>query len=389
MSEASTIQFFQLFYRTARAVLSAPSMQSTLDSLVENSVKALDVKGGTLRLVNEKSNQLEQVAAYGLSAAYLNKGTLNADQSIPEVLQGETVVITDAYADPRIQYRDALRAEGINTLLSVPVIAAGKVIGVLRLYAEDRHEFSAEILEFAAALAELGGLAIANERLYEAEGSKLATLLEQFGVDLPRGAVAGALPMQGFADLPCAPEKSLEYFRVLHEIIRAILAAVDLEQVTRQIIETTTTLMEVKGAALRLINETTGELELLASRGLSQRFLTKGPPHIDRSIRETLEGKPVLISDTTSDLRLEYPAETAAEGIASILSLPIIARQRVIGVLRIYASRKRAYSQADVTFLAAVAEIAGIAIMDAKLYQATRNDLSFWNATLGYLQEEN
>jgi len=259
---------------------------------------------------------------------------------------------------------------------------------VLRLYAADQHQFSPEILEFAAALAELGGLAIANERLYEAEGSKLAELFEQLGVDLPRGADVGELALQEFPAQPEDPARSLEYFRVLREMTSAILAAVDLERVARQIIEAITTQMDVKAAALRLINETTGELELLASRGLSQRFLTKGPPHIDRSIRETLEGKPVLIADTTSDQRLEYPAETAAEGIASILSLPILARCRVLGVLRIYSARKRAYSQEDVTFLAALAEIAGIAIMDAKLYEATRNDLSFWTATLGYLQDE-
>jgi len=388
MSAASTIQFFQLFYRSARAVLSAPSMQSTLDALVENAVKDLGVKGGTLRLVNEQTNQLEQVAAFGLSDTYLNKGALNADQSVPEVMSGKTVLIGNAYDDPRIQYRDELRAEGINTLLSVPVSAADQVIGVLRLYAADQQQFSPEILEFAAALAELGGLAIANERLYEAEGSKLAELFEELGVDLPRGVEVCELALQEFPAQPEDPERSQEYFRVLREMTSAILAAVDLERVARQIVEAITTLMDVKAAALRLINETTGELELLASRGLSQRFLTKGPPHIDRSIRETLEGKPVLIADTTSDLRLEYPAETAAEGIASILSLPILARCRVLGVLRIYSARKRAYSQEDVTFLAALAEIAGIAIMDAKLYEATRNDLSFWTATLGYLQDE-
>ena len=388
MSAASTIQFFQLFYRSARAVLSAPSMQSTLDALVENAVKDLGVKGGTLRLVNEQTNQLEQVAAFGLSDTYLNKGALNADQSVPEVMSGKTVLIDNAYDDPRIQYRDELRAEGINTLLSVPVSAADQVIGVLRLYAADQQQFSPEILEFAAALAELGGLAIANERLYEAEGSKLAELFERLGVDLPRGVEVCDLALQEFPARPENPERSQEYFRVLREMTSAILAAVDLERVARQIVEVITTLMDVKAAALRLINETTGELELLASRGLSQRFLTKGPPHIDRSIRETLEGKPVLIADTTSDQRLEYPAETAAEGIASILSLPILARCRVLGVLRIYSARKRAYSQEDVTFLAALAEIAGIAIMDAKLYEATRNDLSFWTATLGYLQDE-
>lgn len=386
MPGTTSIQYFKLFYQTARAVLAAPSMEATLNALLENVVKAFAVKGGTLRLVNEKSHQLEQVATYGLSEAYLNKGTLSTDLSVPEVLSGETVVIHDAFDDPRIQYRQALIDEGVNTMLSVPVSAGGQVIGVLRLYAADRRQFDAEALEFARALAELGGLAIANERLYDAEGSKLTELLADIGVDLPRGTSVEELPLDEFADLPCSPEQSLEYFRTLHVMVNNLLAAVDLQLVTRELVETVTMQMNVKAAALRLINETTGELELLAARGLSQQFLDKGPPHVDRSIRETLTGKPVLIADTTTDQRLEYPAETAAEGIAAILSLPIIAQRRVIGVLRVYSGQPRAYSQEDVTFLSALAEIAGIAIMNAKLLEATRNDLSFWTATLGYLQ---
>ena len=91
--------------------------------------------------------------------------------------------------------------------------------------------------------------------------------------------------------------------------------------------------------------------------------------------------------DTAKDPRLEYPDETVAEGIASILSLPIVARQRVVGVLRLYSADKRQFSQEEAIFLSALAEISGVAIMNARLYEKTRNDLSFWTATLGYMQE--
>ena len=96
----------------------------------------------------------------------------------------------------------------------------------------------------------------------------------------------------------------------------------------------------------------------------------------------------MLIDDTNSDPRLEYPAETFAEGITSILSLPIIAQNREIGVLRVYSAHKRAYSQEAVIFLSAVAEIAGVVIMNTKHYEKTQYDLSFWKATLGYLEEK-
>ena len=69
------------------------------------------------------------------------------------------------------------------------------------------------------------------------------------------------------------------------------------------------------------------------------------------------------------------------------LSMPIIARQRVVGVLRLYSAEKRQYSHEEISFLSALAEIAGVAIMNARIFEKTRNDLSFWTATLGYMQD--
>ena len=386
MKKSQSISHFKLFYETAQTILSSSSLQLTLETLVERCVAALGVKGGSLRLVDEQTHQLEQVASSGLSDAYLNKGALSSDRSVPQVLSGEVVCIQDAFDDPRIQYRDELKAEGINTLLSLPLEASGAAIGVLRLYSAERREFCDEEIELVAALAELGGLAIANARLYEAEGVKLSTLLRGVGIELEGAQVEVEQQACAFAPNPADAQQSLQYFRALHEITRAILSTLDSQQVMELIIERVTDLLHVKGAALRLINESTNELELLASKGLSERFLTKGPPHADKSIQETLKGVPVLIEDTSSDPRLEYPAETVAEGIASILSLPIVAQGREIGVLRIYSAHKMACSQEDVTFLSAIAGIAGVVIMNARLYEKTQYDLSFWSATLDYLQ---
>jgi GAF domain-containing protein len=388
MPQTPSIEYFRLFFETAQSLLSSPALQPTLDALVERTASALGVKAASLRLIDAQTGRLELVAAHGLSRTYLEKGALSADRSIPEVLNGKAVSIKDAGNDPRIQYRDAMRAEGINTVLSVPVIAGEKVIGVLRLYSAVRRDFSVGEIEFVAALAEMGGLAISNARLYEAEGGKLAALLREIGVELPAPFEMTAGQLQGFAPQPLDPEKSLEYFRTLHEVTRAILSTRDSHQVMQLIVERVIAILQVKACALRLINETTHELELLAARGLSERFLSKGPPHTDRSIRATLAGTPVLIADTATDPRLEYPAETVAEGIASILSLPIVAHRHVVGVLRIYAAQQRPFSQEEVTFLAALAEIAGIAIMNTRLHEKTQYDLSFWTATLGYLQEE-
>jgi GAF domain-containing protein len=388
MAQTTSIEYFRLFFETAQAILSSPALQPTLDALVERTAGALGVKSASLRLIDEQTGRLELVAAHGLSRSYLEKGALSVDRSIPEVIEGKAVCIKEAFNDPRIQYRDAMRAEGINTVLSVPVVAGEKVIGVLRLYSAEPRDFNTGEIEFVAALAEMGGLAIANARLYEADEGRLAALFQEIGVELPAQSDATGEELQAFAPQPLDVEKSLEYFRTLNEILRAILSTRDSRQVMQLIVDRVIAILQVKACALRLINENTHELELLASRGLSERFLGKGPPHSDRSIRETLAGTPVLIADTASDPRLEYPAETVAEGIASILSLPIVARRHVVGVLRIYSAQKRPYSQEEVSFLAALAEIAGIAIMNARLHEKKQYDLAFWTATMGYLKEE-
>jgi GAF domain-containing protein len=387
MSQTNANEYFRLFFETAQGILSARNMQATLDSLVQRSVAALGVKAGSLRLIDEQSHGLKQVASYGLSEAYLNKGVLSADQSIPEVLSGRPVYIKDAFNDPRIQYPEALRAEGLNTILSVPVVAGEKVIGLLRLYSSEPRDYSAEDIEFVSALAEMGGLAIANARLFHEEGDKLASLFKEIGVDQPSAAEAGEQLFETCTFLPIDSSRSLEYFRILHEVTRAILSTLDSRQVMQMIVDKVISCMQIKASALRLRNETTHELELIIASGLSEKFLAKGQPHTDQSISETLAGKTVLVADTASDPRLEYPAETVAEGIASILSLPIFARQRVVGVLRLYSAEKRSYSQAEVAFLSALAEIAGIAIMNARIFEKNRHDLSFWTATVGYMKD--
>ena len=109
MPKANTNEYFRLFFETAQEIISARDLQTTLDSLVQRTVAALDIKAGGLRLIDEKTKNLDQAAAFGLSDSYLNKGALNADRSMPEVLDGAPVCIKNAPDDPRIQYPDAMR----------------------------------------------------------------------------------------------------------------------------------------------------------------------------------------------------------------------------------------------------------------------------------------
>ena len=382
MVKDKTTEYLRTFFDVNQTIFSSLSLKEILKILVKKTVSALGAKAGSLRLLDEQTKRLELAASQNLSKKYLNKGPLSSDQSIPEVMEGKVVLVKNAHNDSRIQYRTEKIKEGINTILSVPVVAKDKVIGVLRLYSGEPRDFSGEEIEFVSALAEMGGLAIANAKIYEDEGIRLSSLLKRVGIDLPEERKGQKQRLRPFAMEPVDPSKSLEYFRALHDIARAILSTLDSRRVIDLLIGKVLAIMTVKACSLRLVNETTRELELVASKGLSESYLHKGPVHMEKSIRETLKGVPVLILDAIADPRIEYPHENAREGIASILSLPIIAGKRVIGILRLYSQEMRQYSGDEVAFLTAVAELAGLAIINARLYEKTKYDLSFWKMTL-------
>jgi len=115
-------------------------------------------------------------------------------------------------------------------------------------------------------------------------------------------------------------------------------------------------------------------LEMKSSFGLSDQYIEKGPLSADKSIADALKGKPVVIEDATSDPRVQYPREAKQEGIASIVSLPIILKERVIGVLRLYTSVPCRFTQDDIDFLSAIAMQGGLAIENAKMYEHVKMD---------------
>lgn len=159
--------YFEAFREMVQVVSGSLDVQSVLQAMVHTIPRVLGVKACAVRLLDPKGRTLELAASYGLSDAYIHKGPVDADQSLADSLQGRTVIITDAATDPRAQYGDAARREGIVGICSVPLKVKGRVIGVLRIYTDAPKDFQEEDVTFVEALGELGGIAIENARMYE------------------------------------------------------------------------------------------------------------------------------------------------------------------------------------------------------------------------------
>ena len=105
--------------------------------------------------------------AYGLSKRYLERGDVEQERNIRMVLAGEPVAIYDVSRDPRVEYQEDMRAEGIVSLLAVPLKVHDEVIGAMRILSDRPRVFTDVEVRFAVTLAEVGGTAIRNARNYQ------------------------------------------------------------------------------------------------------------------------------------------------------------------------------------------------------------------------------
>ena len=138
------------------------------------------------------------------------------------------------------------------------------------------------------------------------------------------------------------------------------------QEVALMTVEGIKTALDIKGCALLLFDRTTDELKVAASYGLSDEYINKGPLSATHSIAQSLKDGPVAIANVADDPRLQYPEEAQKEGIASILSVPIQVNQKLMGALRVYTAEPWDFTLADVNFVYALAQIAGMSIRLAK-----------------------
>jgi len=158
-------------------------------------------------------------------------------------------------------------------------------------------------------------------------------------------------------------------YETLIKITKSLSKSKDPEEIIRMTVKSLKSSLGIKGCALFLINNQTKDLEVAASAGLSEEYLHKGAVSALRSIADSLKDGPVAVYDVSDDPRIQYPEAAKIEGIASILSVPIMIGDEAIGAIRAYTAEKWEFTLDDVNFVQALAQIAGIMIEMTRLYQ--------------------
>jgi GAF domain-containing protein len=198
------------------------------------------------------------------------------------------------------------------------------------------------------------------------------------------------MPMKKEKKSMSATDRS--FFSAFVTVSKAISSTLNLNKVLELVVEHAVNSLDLKAGALSLWNKKENRLELIAKRNLSQEFLNKGPVEADKSIPDAITTKrPVVVPDVENDPQVQYPNACKREGIRSILSIPIVFKENVIGMLRLYDGKVREYTYREVEFITALAELGGIAIENARYmekvlteHKKEMEELSDWfNAMAG------
>jgi GAF domain-containing protein len=334
----ATPDFFKKLCELCQTFGKARNRRELLDMIFLSAMEILGAKAACLYLTEEGKSELVPVAQRGLSENYFrSRKSMLAQKILPLMLQKGFFYCEDAAADPNLAYPDAKKAEGIASILAVPVMVKGRNIGVFCLFTGTPRHFTPEEQEFVGLLAQQGGGVMEHARL----------------IDHLRRET------QLFFDLAVNLSGTLDVREILHALTTDLAKA-----------------LEVKGASIRLLDPTGENLELVASYGLSDNYLKKGPVSARKSIAQALKAhKPVIILNAATDRRVQYRAMNQEEGIVTILAVPIKTKETVIGVLRLYSKVMRHFTPEEIKMVTALAYLGGLAIQNASLYLMCQADM--------------
>jgi PAS domain S-box-containing protein len=295
-----------------------------------------------LALATSDGNSLTIRAEMGASPGVLQGLRLTRGKGMAGTVlaTGELLVTDDYLRDPRFTHTpemDAVaRAEGTAIQAAVPILHEGTSLGVLLAARRTPRPFSLADIETLARLAEAASLAFHHALLYEQATHRAVTLerLWRVGQGLSR---------------PLALAETLD---------RIVETARDLLQVA-------SAQLAQRGAAADLVTVTAeaGDLALLRHRTVR---LGEG------SIGTVAATRQSLIVNDYQAFPNRLPELTM---VSAAMAVPLLVEDRLVGILNVDSTEQgRAFSQDDLQLLELLAQPAAIALENARLYEALKQE---------------
>lgn len=160
-----------------------------------------------------------------------------------------------------------------------------------------------------------------------------------------------------------------EKLEAITRISELITSNMYFEDVLKLIVTITAQVMQSNICSLMLLDEEKKVLEVKATQSISEAYNSKPPLRLGEGIagRVALEGKPIIVKDVKKDPRYVNKDIAVKEGLSSLISLPLQVKGKIVGVLNLYTSTPRDFSEEEVRVLTAIANQAAVVVENYRL----------------------
>jgi signal transduction protein with GAF and PtsI domain len=145
------------------------SSQRILDEVTASAADLIQARLAAVRLLDPSGERLELAAIHGGSREYAEMAPIPVGGSaLGSVARSQIpLIIEDIPNDASYKFKSIAQTEGLRSMLAVPLVTAGRSIGVLAIYREKAGDFDEDAVTITVGLAGLAATALENARLFQ------------------------------------------------------------------------------------------------------------------------------------------------------------------------------------------------------------------------------
>ena len=329
----------EVLHRISDSISNTLDLESVLSHIVEVVVEATKADACLLYLLSDGRDELILRASKNPHPRLIGRIKIGLGEGITGWVarkQQRVVIPSNASDDPRFKFFHNLPEDRYQAFVSVPIMAKKELIGVINVQHKRLRRYQPDELALLSTIANQVGGAIENARLYDAMTRKARQL------------------------------------ETLSQVSETVASNRLIEDVLQLIVTMTAQMMNSKICSIMLLDRPDGsELRIAATQSLSEEYRRKPSLKVGQSIsgRAVQERRPIIVPDVTLERDYMFPDIARKEGLCSLLSVPMLNRDRAIGVINSYTSIPHKFSTEEVKVLQAIANQAAIAIEHTTLLE--------------------
>jgi GAF domain-containing protein/ligand-binding sensor protein len=329
----------QTLYHLSTLLSATLNLDKILNIIIEKTGQLVKTERLCLFMWDEDQKCFTVAASQGLSEEFIKKAVVKIEDRFvglaayrkKSVYSANILLETD---NP--QLARLFKKEGLGAVLAVPLLTKKITLGVITLFADLGYQFKEKEIHLLGNFASHAALCIENARLYQANKQKLQEL------------------------------------GVIFDVGKRVSIHLNPQDVLRSMTEQFLWVMKTDGCSIMLLNPDEKTLSIQVTRGITRKSNLQKKISIKEGFlgKVARSGQPIVFHDNgKTEGDMAFPEALRAEGITTILSVPLATKEKLFGVVSLYSKERKEYNPSEIHLITTLAGQASVAYQNAKTFE--------------------